>query len=129
MDLVSPPGDSGPSSGAVFPARIAAVRDNTIVMLMPDEVRYAQSDGHVVWLQTDQGRLRAALPGFANVARRLLPLGFLRVHRRYVVNVGRIRQINRSATGILTLTTDEGAREVIPVSRRNEAEVRQVLGI
>lgn len=129
MDLGSPPGTSAPSYGAVFPDRIAAVRGGIIVMLVPAEVRYARSAGHAVWLHTDQGSLRAVLPGLTNVARRLLPLGFLRVHRQYVVNVGRIRQLDRSATGILMLTTGDGAQEAIPVSRRYEAELRQVLGL
>jgi sigma-54 dependent transcriptional regulator, acetoin dehydrogenase operon transcriptional activator AcoR len=121
MDLVIP--------GAVFPARVPAIRDSGIIMLMPDEIRYAESAGHVVWLETDQGRLQAVLPGFENVTRRLLPLGFLRVHRRFVVNVGRIRRVDRSTTGSLTLSTAEETQEAIPVSRRNEARVREVLGI
>lgn len=129
MDLVRPAGAPASSPGDAFPVRIAAVRGGTIVMLAPAEVRYARSAGHAVWLHTDHGSLRAVLPGLANVARRLLPLGFLRVHRQYVVNIGRIRQLDRSATGVLMLTTDGDAQEAVPVSRRNEAELRQALGI
>jgi sigma-54 dependent transcriptional regulator, acetoin dehydrogenase operon transcriptional activator AcoR len=129
MKLIGPPSDSASSSDAAFPARIAAVRDNVIIMLMPIEVWYAQSDGNIVWFQTDQGRLKASLSGFSNVVRHLLPLGFLRIHRQYVVNLARIRQVFRSTTGTLMLTTGEEGAEAIPVARRNEGAVRRVLGI
>jgi sigma-54 dependent transcriptional regulator, acetoin dehydrogenase operon transcriptional activator AcoR len=129
MKLTGPPSDSASPSDAAFPARIAAVRDDNIIILMPIEVWYAQSDGNVVWFQTDEGRLRATLSGFSNVARHLLPLGFLRIHRQYIVNVARIRKVCRSQTGTLMLTTGEEGTGVIPVARRNEGAIRRALGI
>ena len=38
------------------------MRDNRLVLLRSSEVRFAESDGNDVWLETDQGRLRAATP-------------------------------------------------------------------
>ena len=113
-----------------FPARIAGIRDGHIIVLSPDEVRYAEADGHTVWLETDHGRLRAAIRGFNNVEKRLSPLGFLRIHRRYIVNIARITAVDRVLkAGGLKLSTDVDGNESIPVSRRNVALLRRAVGI
>jgi sigma-54 dependent transcriptional regulator, acetoin dehydrogenase operon transcriptional activator AcoR len=82
-----------------------------------------------VWLETDQGRLRAATQGMDKVAAELAEAGFLRVHRRYVVNLDRVREIERGFKGEILLIMDDQATSGVPVSRRNAATVRRALGI
>src|SRR5262249_27064724 len=100
------------------PRRLVAMRDNRIVLLRPSEVSFAQSQGNDVWLSTDRGRLRAACPSLDKLDSELADAGFLRVHRRYVVNLGRVREIERGLKGELSLVMDDGANEMVPVSRR-----------
>ena len=113
----------------VRPRRLVAMRDNRMVLLRLPEVSFAESQGNEVWLSTDQGRLRAASLSLDRLDGELTGAGFLRVHRRYVVNLSRIREVERGARGELSLVMDERASELVPVSRRNAPAVRRALDL
>jgi hypothetical protein len=112
-----------------YPRRLVAVRDNRMVLLHLSEVSFAESEGNDVWLSTDQERLRAASQGLDKLESELAVAGFLRVHRRYVVNLSRIREIERGLKGELSLVMDDPANTMVPVSRRNAPAVRRALDI
>ncbi len=112
-----------------LPGRISAVHNGRILLLLPEEIRYAEAIRHDVWLVTDRGRVRATIHGMDNVDRELAPFGFMRVHRSYVVNLARIREVSRHGKGVLTLSTHPLKQEAIPVSRRCAVELRQHLGL
>jgi hypothetical protein len=111
------------------PRRLIAMRDNRMVLLRLPEVSFAESQGNDVWLATDQGRLRAAALSLDKLDSELADVGFLRVHRRYVVNLSRIREIERGLKGELSLVMDDRANAMVPVSRRNARAVRRALDI
>ncbi|TDD37360.1 DNA-binding protein [Saccharopolyspora elongata] len=111
------------------PHRIVAMRDNRMVLLRLPEVSFAESKGNDVWLSTDQGRLRAASAGLDKLESELTDAGFLRVHRGYVVNLSRIREVERRFRGELFLVMDDQASPMVPVSRRNAPAVRRALDI
>ena len=71
-----------------------------------------------MWLSTDQGRLRAASQSLDKLDGELADVGFLRVHRRYLVNLSRIREIERGLKGELSLVMDDRTHQMLPVSRR-----------
>lgn len=113
---------------------VARQRGGRTVLLHPNEIRYAQADGNTVWLDTDRGRLRAAERGLKNLEEQVHTHGFLRVHRRYLVNLSRVREVGRGADHELLLfldsrhSTGAGARPV-PVSRGHSRLVRTKLGL
>ncbi|WP_300012360.1 LytTR family transcriptional regulator DNA-binding domain-containing protein [Pseudonocardia sp.] len=112
------------------PFRMVGIRGNRLILIAPEEIRYAEADRHVVWLVTDRGRVRAAERGLAHVEDRLRRFGFLRVHRSYLVNVGRIREVERGiGPGTLTVSTRHHGREAVPVSRRHVPRLRAALGM
>src|SRR5690606_32618622 len=117
------------SAGKTSMRRVVAVRGDRMVLLRLPEVAFAEADGNDVWLSTDQGRLRASSAGLDKLAHELSEAGFLRVHRRYVVNLSRIREIERGSKGELFLVMDSRGGEVVPVSRRNTPAVREALGL
>jgi len=119
----------GPKHPGTLPHRLVGLRENRMVLLRSSEVYFAESDGNDVWLATDQGRLRAASQGMDKLDAELAEAGFLRVHRRYMVNLARIREIERGFKGEMLLVMDGQAEEMVPVSRRNAATVRRVLGV
>ncbi|GGN63721.1 Fis family transcriptional regulator [Streptomyces albiflavescens] len=124
--LPEPEGSTHPQ---VPPRRLVATRGNRMVLLRLPEVSFAESQGNDVWLSTDQGRLRAASPSLDKLDSELADAGFLRVHRRYVVNLSRIREIERGLRGELSLVMDDRTKEMVPVSRRNAPAVRRALDI
>ncbi|QDG64821.1 DNA-binding protein [Pseudarthrobacter sp. NIBRBAC000502772] len=111
--------------------RIVALREeNRMVLLGTSEVTMAESDGSEVWLLTDEGRLQAALSGLDKLENDLADTGsFLRVHRQYLVNLSRIREVERREKGELVLVMDNPENTRVPVSRRNTQAVRRALSI
>lgn len=110
-------------------SRVIACRDHRWVLLDPREIRFAEVDHNHVWLITDHGRLLAASRGLDRLAEQLTDWGFLRVHRQYLVNLGRIREVEMGFKQTLVLTTDARRHETVPVARRHTAQVRQLLGL
>jgi len=111
------------------PRRLVAMRENRMVLLQLPEVSVAESEGSDVWLSTDQGRLRAASQSLDKLESELADVGFLRVHRRYVVNLSRVREVERGLKGELSLVMDDRSNEMVPVSRRSAPGVRRALDI
>jgi hypothetical protein len=112
-----------------IPPRVIALRDDRWILLDPGEIRFAEADHNNVWLMSDQGRLLAATRGLDHLERQLEDKGFLRVHRRFLVNLGRIREVEQGFKGTLLLATDTRSHETVPVARRHVAYLRQVLGL
>lgn len=108
--------------------RLAGVHCGHILLMAPGEIRVAQAEGKTVWLLTDRGRLRALNHTLGRLETRLAPHGFLRVHRHYVVNLHRVREIAPTFHGGFALVLDGPDRETVAVSRRHLAEVRRALG-
>ena len=111
------------------PSRIVGVSGERMVLLRRPEVRFAEADGNDVWLITDEGRLQAAVHGIDNLDEELTGGEFMRVHRRFIVNLSCVRAVDRGQRGELSLIMDGAAREAVPVSRRNVPAVRRVLGL
>ncbi|GGJ73082.1 DNA-binding protein [Streptomyces brasiliensis] len=112
-----------------LPRRIIGMRNDRLVLLAPSEIRYAEADRNIVWLITERGRIQAATRGLDNVERLLTPYGFRRVHRRFLVNLRRVAELERGIKGELFLIMDPRVREVVPVSRRHAPELRRLLGV
>jgi len=113
------------------PRRIVALREeNRMVMLRPSEVTVAEADGTGVWLHTDEGKLLSAVSGLDRLDTDLAGAGsFLRVHRQYLVNLSRVREVERREKGELVLVMDDFKNTMVPVSRRNVRPVRDALSI
>jgi hypothetical protein len=119
----------GSTRSSLVARRVVALRQERWVLLEPAEIRFAEVDHNNVWLMSDQGRLLAATRGLDRLQQQLEDSGFLRVHRRFLVNLNRIREIEQGFKGSLFLHTDTRTHESIPVARRHMADVRQALGL
>lgn len=111
------------------PARVIGVRNDRLILLSPSEIRYAEADHNTVWLTTDRGRIRASERGLDKLLTAVGDHDFVRVHRRYVVNLRRVREIERGSKGELALVTGSCPTELIPVSRRHAPQIRRLLGL
>jgi sigma-54 dependent transcriptional regulator, acetoin dehydrogenase operon transcriptional activator AcoR len=118
-----------PEPGLTAPARIVGLSDDRMVLLRRPEVRFAEADGNDVWLVTDEGRLQAAVRGIDKLEDELAGSEFVRVHRRFLVNLSCVRAVERGQRGELLLIMEGSAREAVPVSRRNVPAVRRALGL
>ena len=75
------------------PGRLVGLQGDRMVLVSAEEIRYAEADGSYVWLDTDRGRLRVPERGMAALEQRLAGHGFLRVHRHYLVNPRRVKEM------------------------------------
>jgi hypothetical protein len=124
------PVENEPSERVISPApRIVGVSGERLVLLHRREVRFAEADGNDVWLDTDEGRLQASVRGIDKLEDEIGGSDFLRVHRRFLVNLSCVRAIDRGERGELLLVIDGKTRDAVPVSRRNVPAVRRALGI
>ena len=119
-----------PSEPGLSPSRrIVGVSGDRMVLLHRPEVRYAEADGNDVWLVTDDGRLQASVRGIDKLEEELAGGDFLRVHRRFLVNLACVRAVDRGPKGEMSLIMEGDAGEPVPVSRRNLPAVRRALGL
>jgi hypothetical protein len=119
-----------PESTIGAPARIVGLSGDRMVLLHRPEVHFAEADGNDVWLVTaDEGRLQAAVRGIDKLEEELIGSEFLRVHRRFLVNLSCVRAVERGQRGELSLIMDSTGAESVPVSRRNVPAVRRALGL
>jgi sigma-54 dependent transcriptional regulator, acetoin dehydrogenase operon transcriptional activator AcoR len=118
-----------PAAALSPPPRIVGVSGERMILLRRPEVRFAEADGNDVWLVSDEGRLQAAVRGIDKLEGELAGSEFLRVHRRFLVNVTCVRAVERGPRGELSLIMDRTGREAVPVSRRNVPAVRRALGL
>jgi sigma-54 dependent transcriptional regulator, acetoin dehydrogenase operon transcriptional activator AcoR len=118
-----------PESAMGPPARIIGVSGERMVLLHRPEVRFAEADGNDVWLVTEEGRLQASVRGIDKLEDELAGGEFLRVHRRFLVNLSCVRAVERGQRGELSLIMDGTERDAVPVSRRNVPAVRRALGL
>jgi DNA-binding LytR/AlgR family response regulator len=89
-----------------------------------EDVLYLQSHGDYVRVVTPDGRflVRGTL---GEIERRWEPHGFHRVHRRYLVNLGRAKEVRPQLNGTALLILADGAE--LPIARREVAELRRRL--
>jgi sigma-54 dependent transcriptional regulator, acetoin dehydrogenase operon transcriptional activator AcoR len=118
-----------PASALSPPPRIVGVSGERMVLLRRPEVRFAEADGNDVWLVSDEGRLQAAVRGIDKLEGELAGSEFLRVHRRFLVNLSCVRAVERGPRGELSLIMEGAGGEAVPVSRRNVPAVRRALGL
>jgi len=111
------------------PSRVVGVSGDRMVLLRRPEVRYAEADGNAAWLVTDEGRLQAAVRGIDKLEEELAGGEFLRVHRRFLVNLSCVRAVDRGPKGEMSLIMDDAAGATVPVSRRHGPAVRRALGL
>jgi sigma-54 dependent transcriptional regulator, acetoin dehydrogenase operon transcriptional activator AcoR len=117
-----------PEPGLSPAPRLVGLTGARMVLLRRSEVHYAEADGNDVWLVTEEGRMQAAVHGIDKLEEELAGGEFLRVHRRFLVNTTRVREVERGLKGDLTLIMEDAARDPVPVSRRNVPAVRRALG-
>ena len=113
---------------AAQPVRLVGLQGDRMVLVSAEEIRYAEADGSYVWLDTDRGRLRVPERGMAALEQRLAGLGFLRVHRHYLVNPQRVEEMAPGPNGSIWLVLD-AAGPPVPVARRRAAEIRRLLAL
>ena len=117
-----------PGRGAAdsLPPRLPLETRQGIVLLAHDEISHAQLDGALVTVHTTRGAFLCDLP-LQDLAERLEPYGFVRVHRRALLNLAKVVRLEPAETGGLLARTAEG--HAVEVSRQAARALRRRLGL
>ncbi len=108
-------------------AKIPVVAPGGSELVDFDQLYYVQADGDYSRVHTyDRSYLSTASLG--ELAARLGP-GFARIHRSYLVNLGKVAAVRRSGPDRLRLQLDDAARTELDVARRQGRELRERLGL
>ncbi len=110
------------------PPRIPAYRDDVTVLVPPEEVVFAYAEAEQVYLKLHRDRLGCRFT-LRELEARLRPHGFMRVHRRFLVNLAKVREVVPYFKGNISLVVDDAQRTEIPVSRALAPAVRRSLGL
>lgn len=64
------------------------------VLLDVDEIYFLESDGHDTWVRTVRRTRVRSVRSLGQLEKVLKPHGFVRVHKSYLVNLDRVREVN-----------------------------------
>ena len=84
--------------------------------------------GRSYYLHTDRERYLSTI-SLAQLEKRLEPVGFFRIHRRYLVNLSRVKEVVPMYGGTLLLTLTDPEQTQVPVSRRRVPSLKRALGL
>jgi DNA-binding LytR/AlgR family response regulator len=111
--------------------RIAVrVSSRRYVMLDVGEIYYLESDGHDTWVRTARKTRFRSVRSLGQLERKLKPLGFMRIHKSYLVNLDRVREIRlrKGDDNDWELKLDPPVNAVLPMGRGYLARLREALG-
>ncbi len=107
--------------------RIPVEKGGKKLLVPANKIHYIMAKDDYSYLHTENDRYLSTV-SLAQLESKLEPLGFFRVHRRYLVNLSCVEEVDSVSGGTLLLTLT-GEEEKIPVSRRRAASLKKALGL
>ena len=92
------------------------------------EIAYLMAKDDYSYIYTDDARYLST-SSLTALEEKLEPAGFFRVHRRYLINLSKIRSVEPTAGGTLELTIEDGEGTKVPVSRRRVSALKRAMGL
>ena len=97
------------------------------MLINPADVLYASAEEGRAWLHTAGDRIPTHFC-LTELEQRLVPHGFSRAHRSYLVNLQRVQAVIPYTRDSFTLVLDDPATTEIPLSKASARELRELLG-
>lgn len=118
---------AGPAPASVMLTRIPMVADQKVAFVATAQVLCLESQGHSTRILTSDGYHFCNL-SIGDLEARLDPRQFMRVHRRFIVNLQSVAQLAREG-GKTQLMLTGCKEEPVPVSRAVVTRLRTALGL
>jgi two-component system, LytTR family, response regulator LytT len=113
------------------PARIERIpveKAGKKLLVNVEDILYVMAKDDYSYLYTSADRYLSTI-SLAQLEVKLEPVGFFRIHRRYLVNLSRVKEVVPMYGGTLLLTLSDEASTQIPVSRRRVPALKKALGL
>ena len=108
--------------------RIPVEKAGKKLLVNVEDILYVMAKDDYSYLYTAPDRYLSTI-SLAQLETKLEPVGFFRIHRRYLVNLLRVKEVVPMYGGTLLLTLSDEASTQIPVSRRRVPALKKALGL
>lgn len=116
------------AAGAARVERVPVEKAGKKLLLAVEEIFYIMAKDDYSYLFTDGERYLSTM-SLSELERKLEPRGFFRVHRRFVVNLEKVKEVVPMYGGTLLLTMKDRGAAQVPVSRRRVPSLKKALGL
>lgn len=108
--------------------RILVEKAGKRLLIPVEEILYIMAKDDYSYLHTAAERYLSTM-SLASLETKLEQAGFFRIHRRYLVNLSRVKEVVPMYGGTLLLTLTDMDSTQIPVSRRRVPALKKALGL
>lgn len=108
--------------------KIPTKKNDKIILFNPPEIDYIESVEGVVSLYV-AGEAYPCTLSLNELEQKLTPFGFFRSHRSYIVNLQKVREIITWTRNSYSLALNSNEKTVVPLSKNNLADLKEILGI
>lgn len=127
-DLHGGTGSAAPVSASLSSDRLAINTNRKILLVDIRQIVYLETEGRGCILHTTSGDFNDnQLLG--EFEKKLIPHGFYRIHKSYLVNLNYISELFPWANNSLAIKMQGFERDILPVSREKVKSLRQLLGL
>jgi len=109
---------------AAYPRRFAVRSTGRVTMVSVDDIDWFEAEGDYARF-TIHGKPQLLRETFRELEERLDPALFVRIHRSYIVRIGRIRELKAQSNGDYRVFLHDGT--VLPLSRTYREQVLTLL--
>lgn len=116
---------------SVVPVRFEKIPtkvNEKIVLFDPPEIDYIESNDGQSFLHI-KGESFPSVSTLNELEARLLPFGFFRCHRSYIVNLQKVREVVTWTRNSYSLVLDDIEKSTIPLSKTKMVELKEMLGL
>ncbi|WP_252501794.1 LytTR family transcriptional regulator DNA-binding domain-containing protein [Sporosarcina sp. Marseille-Q4943] len=123
--------NSSPVAESISPVRFEKIPtkvNEKIVLFEPPEIDYIESNEGQSFLHI-KGESFPSPSTLNELEARLLPFGFFRCHRSYIVNLQKVREVITWTRNSYSLVLDNSEKSTIPLSKTKMVELKEMLGL
>lgn len=102
--------------------------DDKIVLFDPLEIDYIESYEGIAHLYIN-GDSYPTTTTLQELEAKLIPFGFFRCHRSYIINLQKVREVITWTRNSYSLTLDDKGKTTIPLSKAKLSELKEMLGL
>lgn len=114
------------SPAPTYPARLFVPQGTRLVAVPVQDIRWVEAAGDYATLHTRAGQQHLSNLGISQLAQRLDPEKFVRIHRSVLVALDAVRELERDGSGGFYATLEGG--RTVRVSRGHADALRPLLG-
>lgn len=110
------------------PERLPVEKSGRKILIPVREICYIEAKDDYSCIYTDDDKFLSTV-SLVRLEQRLDSMGFIRVHRGFIVNIDKVEGIDPIVNGVMTLRITNIPDVHIPVSRRRSTAIKRILGL